>query len=58
MGAGSFCNDSNMHPIRGHLVKVKAPWIKNCLMLGMIIELQQLVCFDLKFASIFIKKRI
>lgn len=33
LGAGTICNDSNMHSVRGHVIRVKAPWIKNCLML-------------------------
>jgi hypothetical protein len=28
-----MCNDQNMKAVSGHLIKVKAPWIKHCLML-------------------------
>jgi hypothetical protein len=33
LGASKLCNDHNMQAVSGHLIKVKAPWIKHCLML-------------------------
>lgn len=33
LGALEFCNDRNMNPVRGQVLRVKAPWIKNCVIL-------------------------
>ena len=30
MGAQKLCHDSNMSPVRGQVLRVKAPWIKFC----------------------------
>lgn len=33
LGAREFVPDKNMYAIKGQVLRVKAPWIKNCIML-------------------------
>lgn len=33
LGAREFVPDKNMYPVKGHVLRVKAPWIKQCIML-------------------------
>ncbi len=28
-----FCGDNNMKPVRGQVIRVKAPWVKSCIIL-------------------------
>ncbi len=34
LGARQFCDDLNMRPIRGQVLRVKAPWVKTCIFLN------------------------
>lgn len=33
LGALQFCGDTNMRPVRGQVIRVKAPWVKSCVIL-------------------------
>ena len=33
LGSRWFVNDLNVHPVRGQVIRVKAPWVNYCLML-------------------------
>jgi len=34
LGACQFCDDKNMRPIRGQVIRVRAPWVKTCIFLN------------------------
>ena len=33
LGALEFCDDTAMHPVRGQVMRVKAPWMNACIIL-------------------------